>query len=98
MRGWARPLLAAALAAGLTACMGNVQPLDMTDAGIKARVETALRGQPNLELRYVTVDVNSRIATISGMVTSYQDKETITRIARRTKGVDQAIINLLVPE
>ena len=98
MRCWVRSLAVAVVVLGLCACMSNVQPLDFTDAGIKARVETALRGQPNLELRYVTVDVNSRIATISGMVTNYQDKETITRIARRTKGVDQAVINLLVPE
>ena len=98
MRCWVRSLAVAVVVLGLCACMSNVQPLDFTDAGIKARVETALRGQPNLELRYVTVDVNSGIATISGMVTSYQDKEIITRIARRTKGVDQAVINLLVPE
>lgn len=97
MSCWLRPL-AVSVILGLCACMSNVQPLDFTDAGIKARVETALRGQPDLELRYVTIDVHSGIATISGMVNSYQDKDTITRIARRTKGVDQAIVNLLVPE
>ncbi len=97
MSCWLRPL-AVSVILGLCACMSNVQPLDMTDAGIKARVETALRGQPDLDISHLTIDVISRVVTISGMVNSYQEKAIVTRAVRRTKGVDQAFINVLYPE
>jgi osmotically-inducible protein OsmY len=92
------PLGAVLLACLLGACTGNIEPLDMTDAGVKARIEASLRNQPNIDMRFVTVDVNDRVATVSGMVGSYRDRDAIERTARHTKGVDTLIVNLLVSE
>ena len=73
-------------------------PVDNSDPAIKARIETQLHSQPDLDLRYVNVDVNSGVVTLSGMVSSIKDRNLIDNIARRTSGVDQVAVNLIVPE
>jgi len=84
--------------AGLCACTRSVQPVDTSDSGIKARLEFSLHSQPELDLKYLSIDVNSGVVTLSGLVGSYEDRDKIALIARRTKGVDQVIVNLIVPE
>jgi len=91
-------LLALALAAGSAGCVRNVQPVDTSDPAIKARIETVLRSQPNLDLRALSIDVDSGVVTLSGVLNSRQEQDIVTRIARRTKGVDQVLVNILVPE
>lgn len=89
-------IVAANLALG--ACLADQQALDLTDAGVKARIEANLKSQPDLDLRYVTVDVHQGVATISGLVINWDDEKLIERIVKRTKGVDQGIFNLVTQE
>lgn len=71
---------------------------ELSDPGIKARLEAQLQAEPGLDLRYVTVDVHARVATVSGLVRSWNEKRTVERIARRLQGVEQAVINLVIQE
>ena len=98
MRAWIGLLLATVLTAGLSACLRNVEPVDLSDAAIKARIETALRSQPNLDLRTLTIDVDTGVVTLSGVLKNRREEDLVTRIARRTQGVDQVLVNILVPE
>ncbi len=91
-------LPALALAAVLAGCVGSVEPVDTSDPAIKARIETALRSQPNLDLTHLSIDVDSGVVTLSGVLSSRAEQDLVTRIARRTKGVDQVLVNILVPE
>ncbi|MBI5240473.1 MAG: BON domain-containing protein [Elusimicrobia bacterium] len=91
-------LIALALAAGLAGCMRSVEPVDVSDPAIKARIETVLRSQPNLDLSHLSIDVDSGVVTLSGVLSSRQEQDLVTRIARRTKGVDQVLVNIIIPE
>jgi osmotically-inducible protein OsmY len=92
-------LLAAALtAAGLSACMRHVEPVDTSDPAIMARIETALRSQPSLDLRSLSINVDTGVVTLSGVLNSRQEQDLVTRIVRRTKGVDQVLVNIIIPE
>ena len=82
----------------LSACRGEVQPVDTSDPGIKARIEAQLRGRDDLDLRYVTVDVVDGAVTVSGMVPTRSQIREIDRLVKRTKGVEAALINLVVNE
>ena len=82
----------------LGACFPDLHEVDFSDPGIKAHVEANLHARPELNLRYVTVDVHSHIVTLSGLVGSRDEKELIDRIARQTKGVDQLVSNLAIQE
>lgn len=97
MRSLARLLLVVTLAAAGAACSTS-QPLDMTDPGIEARIRANLEADRQLDLRYVTISVHSRTATVSGMVPTWSDTLTIRRIVESTKGVEQAMINLITQE
>ncbi|MDD5629227.1 MAG: BON domain-containing protein [Elusimicrobia bacterium] len=98
MKAWMRVLAGAVLALGLGACLRNVEPVDLSDAAIKARIETALRSQPNLDLRYLTIDVDTGVVTLSGVLKDRREQDLVSRIARRTKGVDQVLVNIFIPE
>lgn len=82
----------------LAACRGEVQPVDTSDAGIKARIETQLRGRKDLDTRYVTVDVVDGAVTVSGMVPTRTQMREIDHLVKRTKGVEAALINLVLNE
>lgn len=82
----------------LCACRGEVQPVDTSDPGIKARIETQLRGRKDLDARFVTVDVVDGAVTVSGMVSTRQQIREIDRLVKRTKGVEAALINLVLNE
>ena len=45
--------------------LGHVQPEDDSDAAIKARVESALSGRADIDVRYLSLDVDNRLVTIS---------------------------------
>lgn len=96
-----RPLLPALLAAlllGSSACRGTTQEEDLSDHATKARLEAVLRGRRDLDLRYVTVDVNSGAATISGLVPNGDQLRIIRRLAANVRGVDQVLNNLIIQE
>ncbi|HEX4047715.1 MAG TPA: BON domain-containing protein [Elusimicrobiota bacterium] len=89
-------LLVCALAVG--ACTRSVQPEDDSDPAIKARVDIALHGRKDIDIRYVSLDVVNGVVTISGIVPSPDQIDIIERIAKRTPGVDQVMDNLVVQE
>ena len=98
MKAWLRLMAVALLAAGPSACLRNVESVDLSDAAIKARIETTLSSQPGLDLRYLSVDVDAGIATLSGMLKNRREEDLVTHIARRIKGVDQVIVNIAIPD
>lgn len=96
-----RPLLLAVLAAlavGTSACRGTMQEEDLSDHATKARIETLLRGRRDLDLKYVTVDVNAGAATISGIVSNGDQQRIIRRLVARVRGVEHVLNNLIIQE
>ena len=98
MRRYLLSLPLAAMVLGSAACFNNLTEADLSDPGIKARIDTKLQAAPDLNLRYVSVNVHAGIVTISGLVDTYREKREIREIVRRTKGVRQDIINLIVQD
>lgn len=96
-------LAAAATAVALSLCAAGcagpqLSEAELSDHGIKARVEERLRAEPNLDLRFLNVDAHLRVVTISGLVTSYDERRRIERAASRVPGVEQVLINLAVDD
>lgn len=93
-----RLALAGFLALCLGGCLRRGVAEDLSDPVIKARLESRLQAEPELDVRYVTLDVHSGVVTVSGLVNTQREKQAITRIARGEKGVEQAIVNVIVQE
>lgn len=96
-----RPLLLAlvvALTAASSACRGTMQEEDLSDHATKARIEALLRGRRDLDLKYVTVDVNAGEATLSGIVPNGDQLRIIRRLAAGVRGVDHVLNNLIIQE
>jgi osmotically-inducible protein OsmY len=91
-------LLGLWLVLSTAACLGTTQAIDDSDPGIKARIEATLRGRTDIDARYVTIDVDDGVVTLSGIVETPEQKNAIVRIARRTHGVQQTLDNLLLQE
>lgn len=96
----AKALLAlAALAAALGGCFPPaLSEAEMSDAGIRARLEQSLRAHRKLDLHAVTIDVHMHTVTISGIVPSWEDKRLIERVIRETAGIEHAVVNVVVQE
>lgn len=82
----------------LAACAHTTQEIDDSDPAVKARVEAALRGRSDLDLRFVTVDVENGTVTVSGLVSSQDQVRTVYILVKRTHGVDTVLNNLAVQE
>jgi osmotically-inducible protein OsmY len=80
------------------ACTRNVQPEDDSDPAIKARVDIALHGRKDIDVRYVSLDVVNGVVTISGVVPAPEQIRLIDRIVKRTPGVDQVVNSLVFQE
>lgn len=96
-----KAILRAALAAALAltcACAHGIQPEDDSDAAIRARIETQIRGRRDIDLSRVTIDVYARVVTLSGIVPNNAQIHAITRLINRIPGVDQTISNLVVQD
>jgi len=91
-------LLVTSLALTAAACTRTIQEEDLSDPAVKAHIESQLRGLADLDLRYVTISVNSGVATVSGLVPTREQQRTIDRIVRRTRGVEQTLNNLAIQE
>lgn len=96
------PLAAAlvCLLASLCACVGmpSAGDADISDPGIQANIETSLHSMRHINLATLSIDVHSRIVTLSGLVDSYEQREAIQRAAKETRGVEQVINNLVIRE
>ena len=86
------------LALAAAACTRNVQPEDDSDPAIKARVEIALRGRTDIEIRFVSVDVVNGLVTVSGVVPAPEQIRLIQRLIQRVPGVDQVMNNVVSQE
>ena len=86
------------LALAAVACTHQVQEMDDSDPAVKARIEASLRGSKEIDIRYVTVDVERGTVTISGLVTSIDQIRAISQIIKRVHGVDTVLNNLAVQE
>jgi len=86
------------LALASAACTRNVQPEDDSDPAIKARVEIALRGRTDVEIRYISIDVINGLVTVSGVVPAPEQIRLIQRVVQRVPGVDQVINNVVAQE
>jgi osmotically-inducible protein OsmY len=97
-----RTLLRASLAAALAvscACAGRpVQPEDDSDAAIRARIETVVSGRRDLNLSHVTIDVYSRVVTVTGILPEDAQLKALRRLIVRVPGVDQVIENVVVSD
>lgn len=92
-------LLALCAALAVTGCAGTkLSEAELSDPGIKARVEERLKADRTLDLRYLTLSVHDAVVTISGTVPSWENKRDIEMTARRVKGVDQVMCNLIITE
>ena len=83
---------------GAFGCATNPNPVDTSDPAITARIKTDLKAQPGLSIRFLDIDTHMGIVTLSGVVESSQQRRTIERIARRTRGVEQVVVNILIQE
>ena len=90
--------LVTALTVGTTACRSLTQEVDLSDQATKVRIEALLRGRKDLDLKYVTVDVNAGAATISGLVPNIDQLRIIRRLTAGVRGVDQVLNNLIIQE
>lgn len=88
----------AALFLCLAACSAPLNPVDTSDPGILARVKAELKADPDIDVRYVDVNVNAGVVTISGMVESVEQRTMIRRKLGRLRGVKQLIVNVLIQE
>ncbi len=93
-----RAACAAVLLFGAAACAHTMTQVDDSDPAVKARIMLQLQGRTDLDLRYVSVDVNGGVATISGIVPSRDQLYAIDRLVKRTHGVQQTLDNLVVQE
>jgi osmotically-inducible protein OsmY len=90
--------LVAVMAVGSSSCRTAAGDEDLSDQAVQVRIEALLRGRQDLDLKYVTVDVNAGTATISGIVPNGEQLRIIRRIAAGVRGVDQVLNNLVIQE
>ena len=83
---------------GAASCRTVSQDVDVSDPAIKARIEVVLRGRPDLDLKYVSLDVNAGTVVISGLVPTGDQARIIRRLAANVDGVEAVLNNLAIQE
>lgn len=87
------------LAALFCACAGpRLSEADLSDPGIKARMEALLRAHKDLNLRFITVSVHQKLLTVSGLVDSWEQRRKIDRLARLLRGPESVVVNVAIQE
>ncbi|MFZ4263469.1 BON domain-containing protein [Sphingobacterium sp. HJSM2_6] len=81
-------LISASLLAGNVACKSKV-----SDTDLKAKVETAISSNPNVQ-----VDVKEGVVTLNGIVSSEEEKTKLESAAKAAdaKGIKSVVNNLVV--
>jgi osmotically-inducible protein OsmY len=67
----------------------TVTPVSRSDADTRKDIQAALRLDPATESYRVTVSVQNAVATLTGSVGSYTEKELVARIAKGVKGIKE---------
>ena len=67
----------------------TVTPVSRSDADTRKDIQTALRLDPATESYRVAVSVQNAVATLTGSVGSYTEKELVARIAKGVKGIKE---------
>jgi osmotically-inducible protein OsmY len=62
-------------------------PLVKADTELKRDVEQALKWEPSIDAREIAVTVKNGVVTLTGYVSSYAEKWTAERVAKRVAGV-----------
>ena len=93
-------LLGAVLLLSGTACAPDVyRQRQNDDPAIKAQVVRKLRSvSPEVDLSKVDVDVHVGVVTLSGLVATDDERDSLRDAARRVSGVQQVVVNLLVQQ
>lgn len=86
------------LVAPQAGCLRNLAELDMSDAGIRARVQSELAAHPELNVSYMQVNVHVRVVYLSGIVSTNEEKADIAQVVRKVPGVRHVVVNLLVQD
>ena len=91
-------MIAAALALGACASTPTQESTGETidDAGITARVNTALIDDPQVKAHQVDVETSRGVVQLNGFVDSATAKDRATTVARTVPGVQQVHNNLVV--
>ena len=67
----------------------TVTPVSRSDEDIRKDIQTALQQDPATESYQTTVSVQGAVATLTGSVGSYAEKQLATRIANGVKGIKE---------
>ena len=67
----------------------TVTPVSRSDADTRKDIQAALRLDPATESYRVAVSVQNAVATLTGSVGSYTEKQLVTRIAKGVKGIKE---------
>jgi len=67
----------------------TVTPVSRSDEDIRKDIQTALQQDPATESYQTTVSVQGAVATLTGSVGSYAEKQLATRIAKGVKGIKE---------
>ena len=67
----------------------------LTDAGITAKVKTAMVASSKLNTSGINVDTANKVVTLNGAVADQNQKQLAERIAKDTVGPDVQVVNKL---
>ena len=67
----------------------TVTPVSRSDEDIRKDIQTALQQDPATESYQTTVSVQDAVATLTGSVGTYAEKQLATRIAKGVKGIKE---------
>ena len=92
-----RARLAFVLTLTALGCRGpQLTTAELSDPGIKSRLEAEFHAHTELDTKYVTVDVHNKVVTISGVVNTWNERRALERIVYTLKGPEQVLINVAI--
>ena len=96
---WTYAAFAALLiTAPTTGCVRQLAQIDMSDAGIRARVLKELKAHPELDISLLQITVHVRNVYLSGFVNARKTRRFLEDFVRRVAGVRAVINNTVVNE
>ncbi len=68
----------------------------LDDTILSSRIQAELLKEPNVRSTNIDVDTNNNVITLTAIVSSYKEKETIIKVVQKTAGNRQIVDNLKV--